>query len=179
MYETRSDGAPENSLVDVEDDGDVVDDVDIQRAVMLSSFSNGEYGDYDNVYFPGAPQPSSSGTGQQRTGMCHDTQRGVVHESKTNFDGVPKFPVVVENLKSGWSSSSACRTGCVPPGDEEDEVLYVGGVRCPVTVTVTGELSAAGVDGLHVLPELNNPNDSGLDCRNHLDGYEAGIFFFM
>lgn len=162
MYEIRADGALYCFSEDVQDDFDVVDDVNIQKTVLLGNRRCGESSDddnvYDNVYFPNRQQ-------RDDCWAVSDSLFG----SHVSGD-VPAFPQI-EDLHADKAS-------CGPDGGlikvRGDDDVGGGGaltsrVRCPVTVTVTGELCAAGVDGLH-MPSLDSLNDSGLDCHHCADG---------
>lgn len=161
-YETHSDGLPDMRL-EADDYDDAVDDVFTRRTARLSA----EHGSYDNV----TPPPLVSGTilalhpaaGRKRAGLPSlglddDCFRG-------DGDGgaaVPRRPEVPDGGDC-WDE-----TGEVF-GNEEYECEDVDVVRCPVTVTVTGELCGhCDGDGHHAPLQdfADSPNDSVLECQH-------------
>lgn len=179
LYETHSDGVPDTQLDDV-DDYDVVDDTSIQRSVH-------DYGDYDNVHGhrllgeerlpsmrPGVDCVVNDQLDRARVlpymkydDFCDDDDGGVVG---TSLPGFPRVEVGDGCDYFGRQPRTPIFRNREYECEEAEEEEGVDAARCPVTVTVTGELCVGceGGDGHHVHfgDVVDSPNDSVLDCQH-------------
>lgn len=157
-YETHSDGLPDTRLED-DDYDDAVDDVFTRKTARLSA----EHGSYDNVppLVSGTTLARHPAAGRKRAGLPN---LGLDDDGFRGDGGaaVPRRPEVPDG------GDCYDETGEVF-GNGEYECEDVDVVRCPVTVTVTGELCGhCDGDGhhAHLQDFADSPNDSVLDCQH-------------